>query len=105
MHFRSWETLLARGLHAFSWTPLHLTFILPKQVYMAKVLGSDLRPFVHDLHFDEWALHSHVLHPQAGTLQRKQGPGAARVRRPRVQIYPLKRINMIEGSTAWIFAS
>lgn len=39
---------------------------------MAKVLGSDLCPFVRDLHFDERALHCHVLHPQAGALQREQ---------------------------------
>jgi hypothetical protein len=60
---------------------------------MAKVLGSDLFPFVRNMHIDEWALHSNVLHPQAGAFQRKQGFGAAQdLGRPRVQIYTFKKL-------------
>lgn len=102
MRFRSWEILPARGSHALLVTgrSLPLTLILSGQVYMAKVLGSDLRPFVRDLHFDECALHRHVLYPQAGALQREQRSTGARVLgRPRVQIYTLTSINIKEGIT------
>jgi len=79
---------------------LPLALILSGQVYMAKVLGSDLRPFIRDLHFDDPALHCHVLHPQTGALQREQRSAGARVlRRPRVQIYALRSINIMEGIT------
>jgi hypothetical protein len=57
---------------------------------MAKVLGSDLRPFVRDLHFDGRALYSYVLHPQASALQREQGSGAARVFGWPIQIYTVR---------------
>ena len=51
---------------------------------MAKNLGPDLYLFVCDLHIDERAVHSYVLHPQVGALQ---GERAARVLgRPSVQI-------------------
>ena len=77
-----------------------LALILSGQVYMAKVLGSDLCPFVRDLHFDDRALHCHVLHPQAGALQREQrSAGAWVLGRPRVSIYTLRRINIMEGIT------
>jgi hypothetical protein len=60
---------------------------------MAKVLGTDLCPFVRDVHTDEWALHSYVLHPQAGALQRERGSGATQVLgRPRVQIYTFREL-------------
>jgi hypothetical protein len=102
MRFRSWEILPARGSHALFVTgrspPLALT--LSGQVYMAKVLGSDLRPFVRDLYFGKHALHCHVLHPQAGTLQREQRSAGARVlERPKVQAYTLRSINIVEEIT------
>jgi hypothetical protein len=60
-----------------------------------------IRPFVRDLHFDERALHCHVLHPQAGALQREQRSTGARVLgRARVQTYTLRSINIMEGITA-----
>jgi len=101
MRFRSWEILPGRESHAsvVSRRSLPLALILSGQVYMAKVLGSDLRPFARDLHFDERALHHHVLHPQAGSLQREQRSAGARVLgRPSVQIYSLSSINMMQGS-------
>ena len=74
--------------------------ILSGQVYVAKVLGPDLRPFVRDLYFDEPALHCHVLHPQAGTFQGEQRFAGARVLgRPSVQIYTVRSINIMEGIT------
>lgn len=67
---------------------------------MAKVLGSDLHPFVRDLHFDERALHCHVFHPQAGALQGEQRFAGARVLgRPSVQIYTIRGTNIMEGIT------
>jgi hypothetical protein len=63
---------------------------------MAKGLGSDLRPFVRDLHFDKRDLHRYVLYPQAGALKREQSSAGARVlRKPGVQICTLRSINII----------
>lgn len=67
---------------------LPLALILTGQICMAKILGPDLYLFVRDLHIDERAMHSYVLHPQVGALQ---GERAARVLgRPRVRIYTFK---------------
>ena len=101
MRFRSWGILPARESHASFVTgrsPL-LALTLSGQVYMAKVLGSDLRPFVRDLHFNERALHCHVFHPQAGALQREQRTAGERVLgRPRVQTYTLRIIKIEEAT-------
>lgn len=67
---------------------LPLVLILPGQICMAKILGSDLYPFVRHLHFDERALHSYVLHPSAGALQRERAPRV--LRRAGIQIYTFK---------------
>jgi hypothetical protein len=99
MRFPSWEILPARGSHSLFVTGRspRLALTLSGQIYMAKGLGSDLRPFVRDLHFDKRALHRHVLYPQAGALQREQSSAGARVLgKPGVQIYALRSINIIE---------
>ncbi len=69
----------------------YLALILPGQVYVAKVLGSDLRPFVRDLHFGERTLHSHVLRHEAGALQREHCSWRV-LGRPGVQIYTMTMI-------------
>jgi hypothetical protein len=66
-----------------------------EQIHVAKVLGSDVYPLLHHLHFNEHALYSYVPHLQTGARQAEQASGAARVlgsKAERIQIPTLRII-------------